>query len=437
MPFVHCPYCGRQQAVPAELLRELAAFQRQFSGQKVEADEAVRTANAWRDFSHQAGPIGPGLAIAFSLLMLLPVAAARFADQVLDLVVPVPAVYAVYVPLLAALYALGRLRLASRKKPGAARQRVRQEQAELGVQRVACPLCGAPNDYDPRRGAAADCAYCRSALFPTRDVLAQALDAARLAKRRALLDTYRLARAATAKLAIELRAPHVGTFGEWKPALVASLVVAGVLGGMSKELLEGKLPDLPALYALWLLLPLGWLVFGLSLARKHARRRRLEAALSNVAQQGRGSSDSDVSAYVAWLDEHWAGPYDVPYDSLGTWFYSVRVRAGRYAGLAELNLEARNLKPAHVRVLLAAWLPGISDNDQGTAAAALPAAAHSFHDRLYALGCSLELTGAGLIARMDLDHARVEALARDPESASVLSSVFAELAAHADQLGAV
>src|SRR6187431_972932 len=132
MPFVHCPYCGRQQAVPAELLRELAAFQRQFSGQKVEADEAVRTANAWRDFSQQAGPIGPGLAIAFSLLMLLPVAAARFADQVLDLVVPVPAVYAVYVPLLAALYALGRLRLASRKKPGAARQRVRQEQAELG-----------------------------------------------------------------------------------------------------------------------------------------------------------------------------------------------------------------------------------------------------------------------------------------------------------------
>ncbi len=121
--------------------------------------------------------------------------------------------------------------------------------------------------------------------------------------------------------------------------------------------------------------------------------------------------------------------------SLGLWFYSVRTTVGPYHALIELNLKPLHLQPPSVHVLLAAWIPGVSDADE----AALPPQStdplQTCRERLS--GWLLETTPAGLVARMKVDGGEIERFIRNPESATALTGALAQLGACAQAIDAL
>jgi hypothetical protein len=189
--------------------------------------------------------------------------------------------------------------------------------------------------------------------------------------------------------------------------------------------------------ALRLALPIGWLSYFYWHGRKQARRHALGAALETVARQGRGTVDGDVDAYVAWLNRHWAGAYTIPYASLGSWFYSVRLKVGPYAGLAEINLEPPDLASPRINLLLAAWIPGVSDADDGARAGKAQALSRSLPGDLRALGCFVGGHRGGLDRAHGSRSGPPGAVRARPESTTAVMGIFAQLSRHAVQLGAI
>ena len=92
---------------------------------------------------------------------------------------------------------------------------------------------------------------------------------------------------------------------------------------------------------------------------------------------------------------------------------------------------------SRINVLLAAWIPGVSDVDEGAQTPKALALSRRLSEELRLLGRSLQVTEEGLIARMDLDPDDVECFAREPRSTAALMSTFAQLSRHAARLGAV
>lgn len=439
-PYVECPFCRQRQPVPDALLRELQSFRESFAREQGQADEAAVAVVAWKEFLSGHRPFGRSAFLILASLQVVPIAVILLLAKWLGPAFPVEprvAILGMYVAMFGGIFLLWRLRRAG------STQRLASQQipvrAQCGIHQIWCPTCGAPNNYDPRQ-TGVPCAYCRSPLFPSTRVLGQSLDAARRAKRDAVLASLRSERAGMAQLAVEMRAPATSLFAPWKPAIIGSLIVGGVLGGLTYEMLRGQIPNTPALHALWLVLPIGWAFQASRVRRERSLQARLEATLQEVALQGQGSVDGDVAHYVEWLDRYWAGPYQIPYTSLGAWFYSLRGTIGPYPSLAELNLKPADGSPSRVHLLLAAWIPGVSDTEGGAVPPALLPSIRPFQDRLLGLGCSLEVTGAGLIARMDVDlslEGSPERFTRVPESAVLLMAIFAHLGACARHLGAM
>jgi DNA-directed RNA polymerase subunit RPC12/RpoP len=418
--WVVCPYCRQRQALPPELLRELGEFRERFRPEQERADQAMQHSSAWREVAKGPGPLGPLGLFLIQVVVLGPIGLSILSKQLGWGFDPGFAAYAAY----AVLLGVGLLLARSRRRPAQARRTLR---ANLGVQDVDCPSCGARNDYDPR-GAVTACAYCESALFPSTAVLGQSLEAARIARRQALLDKYRAERAGTAKLALDMRQGGQYSAARSLPVVAGSVVCFLLLGAMTSEV--GKsLPDEPALYALWLSLPIGWAIIGRRNTRRKARRAQLEAELAELAVRHHGRFSTDVRDCVAWLDRYWAGPR--PIRLIGNWYFVVSGSAGGHPVLAELNLEGLHYESPTVEVLLSAWIPGVSDTaDEGVA----PSGVHQpFHEGLHQYGYSLEIRGAGLVAKRVLDGAAAARFERDPSSVAELEGIFRELAEVARQ----
>lgn len=432
-PSVVCPFCQQRQALPEALLAELRGFRQQFTAEQVEADTAAQHAEAWREFSRNNRPVGKRTLFVFQLLMLLPIGIAILIAKLAPQWPVSPAAVAItgYAVVVGGLLLLGKVRGARAQGSSTERARRAPARADLGIHEISCPSCGAPNAYDARREDT-PCAHCGSALFPTRTVLGQSLDAARAGKRNALLARYRAERAGTAQLALGVRADRSGSFARHKPALFISLAVVGVLGAATQE---ADARSLPWILPLWLLVPLPFVYTWRRARRDAALKERLEAALALVARQGRGVVDGDVSEYLAWLDRHWAGPHQIPYANLGSWFHTVRLTVASFPALLEVNLDP--LEEGTVQALMAAWVPGASDTGAPLRYDALPPAASTFHDRLLQLGWSVEVTSAGLLARMHLATDGPRRLLQHPESATALMEVLAHMAGLGRCLGAV
>lgn len=428
-PHATCPFCQHRQALPEALLRELREFREQFRPVQVRADEAAQHAASWKEFAAGPGSIGKRGILIFQLVVVGPIGLSILSKQLgwsFDLG---GAVYGAYALLLAVGLVAVRLRRPAQRRPAPPSV----VQANLGVQHMACPACGAQNAYDPRQ-AGTTCAHCRSALFPTAPVLGHSLDGARLAQRQALLAKYRAERAGTAKIAVEAR--RHGTFSATRslPVVAAFVCLLLLLGGLTSEMGNGSIPDHPAMYAIWLALPLA---LGLVAWRAHGRtalRAGLEAELQSVAQRNAGRVSASVAEYVAWLDRHWAGPY--PVQDIGAWFYAAQLSAGGYPVLVELNLERVHDDIATLNILLAAHLPSLGDADADASGAASPAR-QPFHEGLYQHGCSLELAPAGLLARMDSDRVKAARFDQNPEALGVIDDILSELTGVARALRAV
>jgi DNA-directed RNA polymerase subunit RPC12/RpoP len=420
---VVCPYCRHRQSLPAELRRELREFRERFRPEQERADEAVRHSSDWREVARGPGTLGPLGIVLLQAAVLAPIGLSILSKQLGWGFDPGIVAYASY----AALLGVGFMVARSRRRPREAR---RVPRANLGMQHVDCPACGARNEYDPRQAAVA-CAYCESALFPSTAVLGQSLEAARIARRQALLDQYRAERAATARLALDARRDGAYSAARSMPVVVGFGVCFLLLGAMTSEV--GKsLPDEPALYALWLLLPIAWAIVARRGARRQGRRKQLEAELAELAERQHGRLSTDVRDCVAWLDRYWAGPH--PIRQVGNWYFVVSGSAGKHPVLAELNLEGLHYEPAMLEVLLSAWIPGVSDTEDD--GAALGRVQRPFHEGLHQYGCSLEIRAAGLVAKRVLDSAAAARFEREPGSVAELEGIFRQLAGVAQQLGA-
>lgn len=423
---VVCPFCEQRQPMPEVLLRELGGFRQQFSAEQTQADAAAQHAQGWRDFSRTHRPVGKGTVFFLQAGLIGPILLGVLTAKVFPNAGVAPWAVGItgFGAVLGVLLLRGRFRTAGRREAARRRQ---PTLAELGVHQISCPACGAPNPYDPRRENT-PCAHCNGALFPSGAVLRQSLDAARLGKRNALLEKYRAERAGTAQLALQFRASRSGPLASYKGAIGLTLAAGAILVAATRDFWDEGAPFRLMLLTFWALLPLPFLYVWRRQQRERALRSRLEAALELVARQGRGVVDDEVAEYIAWLDRHWAGAYEVPYVDLGAWFQSVRVTAGPYPSLIELNLDPRGAAGGSVKVLLAAWVPGVSDAEGPLPQSALPASARPFVERLLELGWSVKVTAAGLVAAMDLQSAAVQSLLREPESATGLTSVLAHVA---------
>lgn len=427
-----CPFCAERQPVPEALRRELAGFRQSFAVEQAPADEAAQQAESWREFSRTQRPAqGHTLWLVQAALVLPVLVAVGVAKAWPSTTALVPALTGAAVFLvLGVLLLVGRAhsaRAGARRGPGA--------RANLGIHTVSCPSCGAPNPYDARREATS-CGHCGSALFPTSALIGQSLDAARSGRRNAVLDRHRAERAGVAQLALDARARRVGAFGHYKLPLAVLVVGGAIVAAMT---FDPAWPYPALLPLLWALLPVPLLFAWARARRERALRARLEAALELVARQVRGRADDDVNAYVGWLDRHWAGPHDVPHTELGIWFHSVRGTASdgdAYPALIELNLDPDAAVGCAVGVLLATPVPGASDESRPLQAAVLPPAARPPFDALLALGWSVHVSSAGLLARLELQRGAGRRLLREPETATGLTGVLARLAGLGRSLGA-
>src|SRR5690606_32026900 len=141
---------------------------------------------------------------------------------------------------------------------------------------------------------------------------------------------------------------------------------------------------------------------------------------------------SGVRDCVAWLDRYWAGPR--PMRAVGQRYFVVSGSAGGHPVLAELDLEGLHGEAGTLEVLLSAFIPGVSDrDDDGNTPSGVQRACH---EGVQGDGCSLEVEGAGLVARRVVAGAAGERFEQDPGSVAALEGRFRELSAVAGQLRA-
>lgn len=413
---VTCPYCGHRQTLARH--RELREYEQAVRRRVAAADEQAMVAastEAWLA-SRASNPVR-NLTVAYGLMLGLPLVLglalyAVHAAGVLSFDGPAPA-FAIggagYLGLIVYFvwYFTGRARRQQRA--------TRLEQA-----RVACPTCGAPGLLTP--GASVDsCHYCDAALVPTRTMMSRGVDAAREAVRRAALDRRRAQRAAMVK------ATSLGPYAVIMPVvMIGSLLamIGATAVGYSVQMLRGAEPFHPAIFILWAMTIA--IVGGVAtfLSRRRQRRARLRSALGDAVRQLGGAEMPAVGQRAVWLDRYWAGDYDQQHLIQTYLAGAAAVEVGGYAALIDVDLNASR-PPPRVDLLLAAWVPEVSDGRKPS---------KRIRDKaLKALGFYVRKTEAGLVARANDEL--LAAARRDPDVVHVAVPALTRLAQLAAERG--
>jgi len=411
-------------------VQELRGFRGQYDHAHGQAGEALTHVRAWQDIAQTPahGPTHAWMPYLIGGFVLVPIGLAIIAHEfgVELLFDPAHAILGLF----GVVLVVGLLAISLRGGGSAATRTRAGASARVELHRVSCPSCGATNDYDPRTSHAS-CSHCSSPLFPTETILARSLDNARATRQRALLERYRHERAGMAQLALTTARVAQARTGVASVAYI-SILVAVVLSLMTQQVLTQELPG--AALGLWLVLPLGWIILSGIQRRQATLRDRWAVALGTVARQGRGVVDTDVAKYLAWFDRHWGGPYEITYTSFGPWFCSIRLTLGGYPLLIDLNPKPPHDGPAYANILLAAFIPGISELD-GPPSNDLPREVQALWTPMREQEVTLELSPAGLLAR--LNRTQVREFCGQPESTTRLTRVVAHMVAVANELGAV
>jgi hypothetical protein len=264
-------------------------------------------------------------------------------------------------------------------------------------------------------GSAADsCQYCEAALIPTRTMMDHGIDAARAAVRQAAIDRRRAQREAMA------RATNMGVFAIIMPVMILGsllLMIGGTAVGYSTQMLRGAEPFHPGVFVLWAMTIA--MVGGVYVywSRRRQRRDRLRAALADVVRQLGGEVLPQVDGRVSWLNRYWAGDYEQQ-QLIQTYVAgSAGVECDGYHALVDVDLNASR-PPPRINLLLAAWVPGVSDGSQPSG---------RLRDKtLSGLGFHVRKTEGGLVARANQEL--LEAARRDPDAVHVVVPALARLA---------
>lgn len=416
---VWCPYCGVRQELAQPAHDEARRYREDVFGAMRAADADRKQAERLAQWSDKSSPAQ----FLMLVLILVPITLAWVAGPA---GISAETVMAVAIAAGAALLVVAVVAFVQHQRarggPPSALQA--QPSAATRAKKVACPHCGAPNQLLVGQ-AVHTCAFCRGALMPSRTAMVQALDALRLERRTAALVRHRAERLRTAK---DRRAESpklllwipVGL----APLLLLPIAVIAKLDGASRIFGGAVIVVCIAACAL------GW-------ARLRARRRLqvFHEALSDLAAQFHGCASTQLDDLVRWLDDHWAGTYELRRLWAGPRFGTVTVDAWGFAALVVMNpAKGGPLSDHHPRyadILLAAWVPGVSE---GHPAPPLDPRATGTLEWLRRSGFDVRRTEAGLIA--SAHPAVIDHLEREPGRVHHLATIIGHLVRLAHEIGA-
>ena len=308
-------------------------------------------------------------------------------------------------------------------------------QVELGPgSKLACPHCGAPNQLLPGQHVQT-CGHCRGALMPGRTAMIAGLDAARAARRRATLDRYRAERAGmhATKRSVSAYAWLVPlVFGV---ALLPTLLGVCLVPASGAEEVTG-LGVLIFAVGMFIVLALFGGVGGFAFVQWRKRVVAWKTAVTDIARQFHGRSSSDVGSLVTWLDQAWAGPYDLRFLGGGPRFELALLDAFGFPTAVALNPTQSSMNmyettPTYARIMLAAWIPSRTD---GGPPPTLGPAARETMAWLTAAGFLVSCEEAGILAMAQ--ERVVRRLREEPGCAHLLAPVVGNLARLAHEIGA-
>jgi hypothetical protein len=419
---IECPYCAHRFSLGADAVAELERYQAEVHAALGQAEVEQREIARWQRRTASTGSPWFGLLWIAAVIIVptlgsfaLKIAAEQVEIQ--DWVGRSLSLALVFAPL--ALLTGASLVLGVQAKRSL-------DRASVGASRVACPSCGAPNDLGAGQ-ALASCRYCQAALVPSRTVMMQAIGAARAAQRSAEIARYRTERSA-AQLNLRRSAPSATPYialGAPLPIILTATIVFGV------SAVRGD-PDapLPVVGGMLTLLGLNLCAMVGVYAWRSFRRARFTQAIAALARQFGGRILPGMPDVVAWLNAHWAAPYDVQYMSSGPHHVAAAIDAAGYAVLVDVDTHAADPErcPPRAHIVLAALIPASNQRPRS-------ATAQASEDWLSRAGFSVTVEASGLFARAA--GKTVLGLGKNPESIHMLSTVITTLAGLARELNGV
>ena len=149
------------------------------------------------------------------------------------------------------------------------------------------------------------------------------------------------------------------------------------------------------------------------------RRRTVRTAIDSLASSLQGYRLDGVKDTAWWLNTYWAGSY--PNETLVKSDYHGAVSAvvDGYRTLVEFSPEADRYHRARLHVLVAAWLPLVTDGTGRPPAASAQASAA--HRALVETGFSVEQNAGGLMLRAT--PAALETLCKKPSRVAEMGRV--------------
>lgn len=385
---VTCTHCGHRQALDAQMLGGLQQYQRQYGQDVQSAQEHYAQAASMQAQQEQLRSPAKQYVLGFGLLMGLPTVAVVVGVALLRMgylrndqtpFISFAAMGAAMVGMVVyfVVWSIG--------------LRTKTRTTAISGSTVACPSCGAAHAF--LYGQALDrCRYCGASLLATQTVMQAGLDAARAARRHAELERWRKERSLIASY------QGMGVSGTTVlfMAIGPMVVMVGIsCVAFSWQMAIGEEPYSPAIFLLWAMLLGAIAVLGGATWWNRTRKHRLREASEALASQLGGQPLGSLQQMVQWLNHYWAGPYDAHHLSgVGLYGAACGTMQG-YAVLGELFGSSDRYRRARVHLLIAAWIPGLSDG-QGQPPLGGPAV-EAERQALAQAGFDVELNQGGLL----------------------------------------
>ncbi|MBW2263078.1 MAG: hypothetical protein JRG91_13985 [Deltaproteobacteria bacterium] len=391
---VTCTYCGHAQRVDPALLEELRSYSENVHDQVAVAKRERDHAAAWHKTTDQMA--GKRMiwtyVMAFGLMGGLPMLCVMGGLLLLRSgILPQDKVYYINFGAMGAtavgviIYFAWYFTIGRRKK-----------QTQVAGATVTCPSCGAPNALQAGQAVEA-CRHCGAAILPSHDAQSQVMDRARAEARRARLERYRAERRGMAAI-------YRSAIGGTKLVYFIGGSLLLPLGGgtffFTIGMLTGSEEYSPAIFLMWAMtLAVIGTMAGVILWQR-SRRSMLRRGLDALCAQYRGRILGGLQGTVAWLDEHWAGPYDVHDLTKGSYNDSAALDVQGCPVLVEIDPvpAAKQIRPRAL-VLLACELPGSGDAMETTLQ--LSPEARGLLEQIKRTGFNVETSEGGLLARAD------------------------------------
>ncbi len=285
---VSCPFCHRQ--FESQALGSAQSHARQYAAHQAEAQDHRQ----WADIhSSRNAPAAP--TVRWVVLLMVPIIgasglAALSGAGAAELISPTVWRYAVVAISVLTTIGIGLSVVLSIRRAFAAGA----EPVAVGQQvEVSCPNCGAPAQMTHGQ-AVENCSYCGSALVPGAELMASALDAARLQIRHELFRSARAERQANLRLDKQTS----GGFGLFL-LLPVALVIVGAI-----ELVVQQ--NISTAVVTWGSVIVAAAVVGIRQVVRVTRTAALRRSFFDIAAQLRGQL-LDFGQALQWLDSFWPG----------------------------------------------------------------------------------------------------------------------------------